>query len=304
MIALEAIDSDVIKTYVRLGLGVGIVAEMAVRDDPRGRRPGVAPGGPPVRPERRPRRLRARRLPARLRLCLRRTAVRPAHARADPARDERRQRGRLSNCEHHDCPSPFAHPGAAQPPAARRHHHLHRHVGAGAGTRRGQPGPGLPGFRLRSRSCSTMSAPPCARASTSTRRWPACCRCARRSPHKMQRLYGRAYDAQREVTITAGATQAILTAMLCCVHPGDEVIVLEPCYDSYAPNIELAGGARGARAADARHLPARLRRHRGGAHAAHAADDRQLAAQPQRHGVERGRDAAARRRCWRRPTCC
>jgi methionine aminotransferase len=59
---------------------------------------------------------------------------------------------------------------------------------------------------------------------------------------KVQRLYDRAYDAQREVTITAGATQAILTAVLCCVHPGDEVIVLEPCYDSYAPNIELAGG--------------------------------------------------------------
>jgi methionine aminotransferase len=44
------------------------------------------------------------------------------------------------------------------------------------------------------------------------------------------------------VTVTAGATQAILTAVLACVHPGDEVIVLEPTYDSYAPNIELAGG--------------------------------------------------------------
>ncbi|MEO7852236.1 MAG: pyridoxal phosphate-dependent aminotransferase [Rubrivivax sp.] len=60
--------------------------------------------------------------------------------------------------------------------------------------------------------------------------------------HKVQQLYGRAYDPQREVTVTAGATQAILTAVLCCVHPGDEVIVLEPSYDSYAPNIELAGG--------------------------------------------------------------
>jgi len=59
---------------------------------------------------------------------------------------------------------------------------------------------------------------------------------------KIQALYGRHYDAEREITITAGATQAILTAVLCCVHPGDEVIVLEPCYDSYAPNIELAGG--------------------------------------------------------------
>jgi methionine aminotransferase len=59
---------------------------------------------------------------------------------------------------------------------------------------------------------------------------------------KMAALYGRAYDPGSEITITAGATQAILTAVLCCVHPGDEVIVLEPCYDSYAPNIELAGG--------------------------------------------------------------
>ncbi len=59
---------------------------------------------------------------------------------------------------------------------------------------------------------------------------------------KVEALYGRRYDTASEITITAGATQAILTAVLCCVHPGDEVIVLEPCYDSYAPNIELAGG--------------------------------------------------------------
>jgi len=59
---------------------------------------------------------------------------------------------------------------------------------------------------------------------------------------KIASLYGRIYDPGAEITITAGATQAILTAVLCCVHPGDEVIVLEPCYDSYIPNIELAGG--------------------------------------------------------------
>ncbi|MBL8328758.1 MAG: pyridoxal phosphate-dependent aminotransferase [Rubrivivax sp.] len=59
---------------------------------------------------------------------------------------------------------------------------------------------------------------------------------------KIESLYGRRYDPHSEITITAGATQAILTAVLCCVSPGDEVIVLEPCYDSYAPNIELAGG--------------------------------------------------------------
>ncbi len=59
---------------------------------------------------------------------------------------------------------------------------------------------------------------------------------------KIQALYGASYDPGREITVTAGATQAILTAILACVHPGDEVIVLEPCYDSYGPNIELAGG--------------------------------------------------------------
>ena len=59
---------------------------------------------------------------------------------------------------------------------------------------------------------------------------------------KIATLYGHRYDAASEVTITAGATQAILTVVLACVHPGDEVVVLEPCYDSYAPNIELAGG--------------------------------------------------------------
>ncbi len=59
---------------------------------------------------------------------------------------------------------------------------------------------------------------------------------------KVEALYGRRYNAASEITITAGATQAIITAILAVVHPGDEVIVLEPCYDSYVPNIELAGG--------------------------------------------------------------
>ena len=59
---------------------------------------------------------------------------------------------------------------------------------------------------------------------------------------KTARLYGRAYDAEREVTVTAGATQAIMAAVLAVVRPGDEVIVLEPTYDSYVPSILLAGG--------------------------------------------------------------
>lgn len=58
---------------------------------------------------------------------------------------------------------------------------------------------------------------------------------------KIERLYGHRYDPGTEVTITAGATQAILTTILALVHPGDDVIVLDPCYDSYEPNIVLAG---------------------------------------------------------------
>jgi methionine aminotransferase len=59
---------------------------------------------------------------------------------------------------------------------------------------------------------------------------------------KIQNLYGHHYDADSEITITAGGTQGILTAVLACVSPGDEVIIIEPAYDSYRPSIELAGG--------------------------------------------------------------
>lgn len=59
---------------------------------------------------------------------------------------------------------------------------------------------------------------------------------------KIGQLYGYRYDAAAEITVTAGATQAIITAILCSVHPGDEVIVIEPAYDSYLPSIALAGG--------------------------------------------------------------
>lgn len=58
---------------------------------------------------------------------------------------------------------------------------------------------------------------------------------------KIERLHGHHYDPTHEVTITAGATQALLTAVLALVQPGDEVVVLEPCYDSYEPAIALAG---------------------------------------------------------------
>ncbi len=59
---------------------------------------------------------------------------------------------------------------------------------------------------------------------------------------KIAYLYGRRYDPATEITVTAGATQAILTAVLCSVHAGDEVILIEPMYDSYLPAVEMAGG--------------------------------------------------------------
>ncbi len=59
---------------------------------------------------------------------------------------------------------------------------------------------------------------------------------------KIERLYGARYDVEREITVTAGATQALTTAILCCVHAGDEVIVIEPAFDCYLPAIALAGG--------------------------------------------------------------
>ena len=59
---------------------------------------------------------------------------------------------------------------------------------------------------------------------------------------KIKTLYDHHYDADTEITITAGATQAIFTAILSCVGPGDEVIIIEPAFDCYRPAIDLAGG--------------------------------------------------------------
>jgi methionine aminotransferase len=59
---------------------------------------------------------------------------------------------------------------------------------------------------------------------------------------KVERVYGARYDAESEITVTAGATQAIYTAIAACVRPGDEVIVFAPVYDSYVPAITLNGG--------------------------------------------------------------
>lgn len=59
---------------------------------------------------------------------------------------------------------------------------------------------------------------------------------------KVQRLYGFGYDPETEITVTAGGTQAIFTALGAVVLPGDEVIIVDPAYDCYAPTVELFGG--------------------------------------------------------------
>ena len=58
---------------------------------------------------------------------------------------------------------------------------------------------------------------------------------------KTERVYGHRPDADAEVTVTSGATEAIFDAIHAVVRPGEEVIVLDPCYDCYEPAIDLAG---------------------------------------------------------------
>lgn len=55
-------------------------------------------------------------------------------------------------------------------------------------------------------------------------------------------FYQVSLDPQAEITVTAGATEALMCSMLALIHPGDEVIVFEPAYDAYIPAIQLAGG--------------------------------------------------------------
>jgi methionine transaminase len=58
----------------------------------------------------------------------------------------------------------------------------------------------------------------------------------------IERQHGARYDPGTEITITAGATEALFSTITALVHPGDEVLLFEPCYDSYVPAVQLAGG--------------------------------------------------------------
>ncbi|MBR9979447.1 MAG: pyridoxal phosphate-dependent aminotransferase [Desulfatitalea sp.] len=63
-----------------------------------------------------------------------------------------------------------------------------------------------------------------------------------RIARKVQALYQARIEPETEITVTAGATEALYAAITAVVRPGDEVIVLEPAYDSYVPAIQLSGG--------------------------------------------------------------
>ncbi len=60
--------------------------------------------------------------------------------------------------------------------------------------------------------------------------------------HKIQKLYGANVNPKTEITITAGGTQALFTAITTFIKSGDEVVLIEPAYDSYGPSIEVCGG--------------------------------------------------------------
>ena len=79
---------------------------------------------------------------------------------------------------------------------------------------------------------------------TSTRRASASPSCAHAIAAHQQRFYGLDFDPDTEVLVTAGATEAIAAALLALCEPGDEVVMFEPYYDSYAACIALAGARR------------------------------------------------------------
>ena len=94
---------------------------------------------------------------------------------------------------------------------------------------------------------------------TSTRPGGACPSCAQAVAEHQRRFYGLEFDPDSEVLVTTGATEAIAASLLALVDPGDEVVVLEPYYDSYVACIAMAGGRRVPDHVARARLPARPR---------------------------------------------
>ena len=117
-------------------------------------------------------------------------------------------------------------------------------VGAGGAHRRGQPRPGLP--RRRRAAVRHRAAVDGARGTAPTSTPPASASRALRAAiaRHQQRHYGLELDPDREVVVTTGCTEAIAAALLGLVDPGDEVVVLEPYYDSYVAMLDMCGAVR------------------------------------------------------------
>ena len=182
-------------------------------------------------------------------------------------------------------------PGAC----ALHHHDLRHHVRVGDGDRarstsaRASPTPTAP------RSCARSRSPPSGRGATSTRPGNGIPELRQAVAAHQRAWYGLELDPETEVLVTVGATEAIAATLLALCEPGDEVVMFEPTYDSYAA---VRGHGR-RRAAAGPPAPARLvlRPRRAGRRrrAPHQARAAQLAAQPDRQGVLAGRAGAGRR---------
>ena len=101
-----------------------------------------------------------------------------------------------------------------------------------------------------------------------------------------------AIDPETMVTVTCGATEAMIAAMLALLDPGDEVVIFEPFYENYGPDAILSGAVPALRHAARARLVDRPRRAAGGVRAADARHRPQLAAQPDRQGVHARRSSS------------
>ena len=148
------------------------------------------------------------------------------------------------------------------------------------------------------RRCWRRPGRPSPTASTSTRPARASRRCGRPSRSARLRDHGQRFDPDTEVLVTVGATEALAAAVLGLCEPGDEVLMLEPHYDSYPPIVAMAGGTPPVGAAAAgRDRPVRPRRRRTGRRGrpAHPDADPEHPAQPDRHGAHPGGTGRDRR---------
>ena len=179
--------------------------------------------------------------------------------------------------------------------ARHRYQHLLRDDAHGQRARRDQPVAGFPGLRLRPGARGSGGPRRCGPGTTSTRRCLASWRCARRLRPRSKSVTAPRADPATEVVVTSGATAGLYATLTALVHPGDEVLLFEPCYDSYVPVIRLSGGTPvfvSLRYPDYRGQLGRGPARHDAADTAHPGEH---AAQSDRHRLDGGRHGPARR---------